>query len=85
MPLRTPELAEHSRISKQSYDVEKVEQVLQQLKGEAAEIMLFLKTIECIEVRERALSMNVDARMGVKGRHTGSSSVPTLSVVPLCF
>eukprot|EP00983_Pelagomonas_calceolata_P117573 1160428-Pelagomonas_calceolata.AAC.9 len=35
----------------QTYDVAKVQGVLQQLKDEAPEIMLFLKNIECIEVR----------------------------------
>jgi hypothetical protein len=35
----------------QSYDVDKVQAVLQQLEDEAPEIMLFLKNIERIEVR----------------------------------
>ncbi|KAF5829451.1 hypothetical protein DUNSADRAFT_16062 [Dunaliella salina] len=52
LPLRTPELAGYSNISKQTYDVAKLQGVLQQLKDEAPEIMLFLKNIECIEVYE---------------------------------
>ncbi|KAK9808692.1 hypothetical protein WJX72_002029 [[Myrmecia] bisecta] len=51
-PLRTSELAAHSRISKQAYDTHKVQALLASLQHEAMDIMLFLKTVQRLEIHE---------------------------------
>lgn len=51
-PLRSASLAEQSRISKQVYTPEKVKVLLQALHQEAFHIMLFLKSVQCLEVVE---------------------------------
>eukprot|EP00798_Chlamydomonas_sp_ICE-L_P006708 gene6708-3378_t len=50
LPLRTQALASQSNISKQQYNVEKVEELLGQLQEEATLMLLFLKTVGSIEV-----------------------------------
>lgn len=52
LPLRSAELAANSNISKQTYTVEKVQELMEQLMMESCLIMLFLKYITNIQVRD---------------------------------
>jgi hypothetical protein len=54
LPLRTPEQAAESSISRQSYDSDKVARMLDALRSEAPLVLLFLKSVRRIDVLDWA-------------------------------
>lgn len=49
-PFRTPEMASSSLISSQQYTVEKMSNLLRELRSEAHLLLLFLKSVENLNI-----------------------------------